>query len=420
MKLNRANMITENHDKYVSRNVRTDYFYCFLKNFDISSSIWVLYLVFKGLSLWQIGIVEGIFHIASLLFEIPTGALADLLGRKRAILIGRLCSALSSLLCLFGTQVWHFAIAFVISAIGHNMNSGSEEALVYDSMKQLGQEDSYIKVNSRLNIIIEIAQGCATVIGGIIAEYSFSWCYIVSVIVALLALMPAFLFTEPKITADTIEESGSSDNGKSKKKEKLSAFCTLRDHFITSFTIIRKETKLWKLLFYYPVIFTFHTIVFFYGQEFFSSLGLNKIEISMIMLLAGIISIFGAMSSERLLDRFGSSAKYIAAFLMGIGIVIMSQNNLIVSIIAFTITNYANAVLYPIQSVEVNKLIPSGQRATIISVTSMIFSILMVILFPISGLVADKTNLHLVFLILGILLLLIQALISWASHKEVV
>jgi MFS family permease len=405
MRLQRSNTKTTDFNRYMKRNINTDYLYCFLKNFDISSSIWVLYLIYKGLSLWQIGLVEGVYHLTSFLFELPTGAFADLLGRKRSILIGRICSALSSILCLFGFQIWHFAVAFAISAVGQNMNSGSEEALIYDSMKQLGQEDRYIKVNSRLNVIIEIAQGFATVIGGIISEYSFSWCYITSVIVALLALMPAFLFTEPKLTADTVHSN---------------AFSQIKEHFIISYQLIRQEAKLRNILIYYPLLFTFHTVVFFYGQEFFSSLGLNKIEISMIMLLAGLISILGAMSSERLLVRFGSRTKYLAAYAMGFGIIIMSQHSLILSILAFALVNYANSIQYPIQSVEVNKLIPSGQRATIISVTSMIFSILMFIIFPICGYLADSSNLHLVFLVLGVLLIAVQAFISWLGLRKAV
>ena len=392
----------------VSRNIQSDYIYCFLKNFDISSSIWVLYMVFKGMTLWQIGIVEGIYHLTSLICEVPTGAFADLLGRKKVILVGRICSAISSLICLFGGSMWHFAIAFAISAIGQNLNSGSEEALVYDSMKELGQEERYIKVNSRLNVLIEVAQGIATVLGGVIAELSFAWCYIVSVIVAILALIPAFLFVEPYVVA--VESSIPVERTKVSR--------ILKDHFRVCITIIRGDAELRNILLYYPVVFTFHTIVFFYGQEFFSLLGLNKIEISMIMLFASLISILGALSSERMLSIFGHKAKYVASTLMGAGIIAMSRHNLIVSVIAFGVINYANAVLYPIQSAAINELIPSKQRATIISVNSMLFSVLMVILFPICGLVADHTDLHLAFFILGLLQLIIMIAIKRKKRNE--
>ena len=416
------------YHREVSRNITIDYIYCFLKNFDISNSIWVLYMVYKGMSLWQIGIVEGVYHLTSLLCEVPTGAIADLLGRKKVILIGRICSAISSLICLYGGNMWYFSLAFAISAIGQNLNSGSEEALVYDSMKELGQEDRYIKVNSRLNVIIEIAQGIATVSGGVIAEYSFTWCYIVSVITAVIALIPAFWFVEPEEKNDKIEEqvtkSGSNHDKNDGADEfpqggkKIGIFQILMDHFTVCVTIIRCDAKLRDILLYYPFVFTFHTIVFFYGQEFFSLLGLNKIEISFIMLFASIISILGALSSEKMLTLLKHNARYLASILMGGGIIVMSGHNLFASIIAFGVINYANSALYPIQSAAINELIPSKQRATIISVNSMLFSIMMMVLFPICGLVADRMNLHLTFLMLGLLQLIIMVVLDQRRRKR--
>ena len=74
-------MDTKLHRRYkLQRNIALDYLFCALRSFDVSGAIWVLYLIYKGLPLWQVGILEGIYHIASFLFEIPTGATADLLG----------------------------------------------------------------------------------------------------------------------------------------------------------------------------------------------------------------------------------------------------------------------------------------------------------------------------------------------------
>ena len=88
---------------------------------------------------------------------------------------------------------------------------------------------------------------------------------------------------------------------------------------------------------------------------------------------------------------------------MGISIIIISLNNAFLAVAFFAIMNYANSLLYPIQSNSLNKLIPSGQRATILSIDSMLFSMFMVLLFPLSGLLADKLNLNYTFFGLGIL-----------------
>lgn len=370
----------------LTKNIKIDYIYSFLKNFDISGAIWVLYMVHKGLPLWQIGIVEGAFHVASFIFEVPSGALADMLGRKKAIIIGRICSALSAIVSLFANNMFLFIISFVISALGYNMNSGSEEALVYDSLKLSGKEEDYIKINSRLNIIIEVALGISTFLGGVLAEYSFVHCYGVAILIAIVSLIPAFCFTEPNL-------------GKSEDKKNIS----LISHFKICFHIIKTNKEILKILVYFSLIFTFDTVVYYYGQEYFNVLGLNKIQISLVMLGAGIVSCLGALSSEYMMNKYKEKTKHIFSLLMGLCIILISGKNLIISIIFFAIMAYGNAVLYPIQSLSLNELIPSEQRATIISVSGMFFSLAMMILFPLCGLLADLMNLHIAFLVIGIL-----------------
>lgn len=156
----------KNATKKLLRNIKLDYVGTFLANLNMQSCIWVLYLLYCGLNLAQVGFLEGIYHATSIVCEIPSGAVADLLGRKRSMVLGRICIALSCMIMLLTKNFWLFALSFMIQAMGNNFNSGSEEALIYDSMKCAGQEEQYISVWGKLNMILEAAQGIATVAGG--------------------------------------------------------------------------------------------------------------------------------------------------------------------------------------------------------------------------------------------------------------
>lgn len=373
-----------NKNEGLRKNITIDYFYCFLKNFDVTSAIWVLYMIYRGMSLIDVGIAEGVFHLSSLLFEVPSGALADLCGRKKSIIYGRVCSVIAGIIMLFANSLFGFCLAFMVSAFGYNLNSGAEEALVYDSLKNLNEEEKYLKVSSRLNFIIELSAGIGIFIGGILSEYSYTYLYIVGILMSIITLIPAFMFTETK--------------GEKEKKEKIS----IKNHFKKVIEILKENKKIRGILIYFPAVFTFNTIVFFYGQEYFSSLGFNKIEISTLMLIAGIVSCIGALTSKNIFSVFKEKAKYIASIGMGISIVFLSFEKIEISIISFLIINYFNALLYPIQSMSLNKLIASEERATIISIDSMIFSIFMFVYFPICGMLGEWMSLSIVFFILGV------------------
>ncbi|WP_455614860.1 MFS transporter [Eisenbergiella sp.] len=404
-------------DGNIYRNIPLDYIFTFLKNLDMSTSVWVLYLAFKGMNLWQIGILEGVYHITSMICEIPSGAAADLLGRKRTVVWGRLCTAVSCILMLLSGKFWGFALSFVIQALGNNLNSGSEEALVYDSMKQCGREPEYLKVNGRINLLIEISQSIATVTGGILAERSYVWCYGASVIIALLALLPAVLMKEPDIVQEEAQEE-TNPQGKKNPQETGKCGGMIKQHFVTSFRILAENREIRRILLYFETVFAFYTVLFFYSQQYFYDMGLNKVEISVIMLLGGLASCLGALASEKVYGKAGEMTQYAAALVIAAGLAGFFLQRLSVSVVLFVAACFANALLYPIQSISLNRLIPSGQRATLISVGSMLFSIIMVLLFPAAGAAAERIGLSGAFLLLGVLQLVMTVLFYRDSHRQ--
>ncbi|NBK26550.1 MAG: MFS transporter, partial [Spirochaetia bacterium] len=100
-------------------------------NLSFTHGIWMIYLASRGFSLIQLGALEAIFHITSFLMEVPTGSVADIWGRKTSRLAGRVCYALSLVLMYWGPTFWLQILAFVLSALGYNLESGAGDALLY-------------------------------------------------------------------------------------------------------------------------------------------------------------------------------------------------------------------------------------------------------------------------------------------------
>ena len=80
------------------RQLRCSYTYSFVLTLNITGAVWVALLAARGYSLWQVGAAEGIFHVVSLLAEVPSGMAADLLGRRRALALSGVAAAVSALL----------------------------------------------------------------------------------------------------------------------------------------------------------------------------------------------------------------------------------------------------------------------------------------------------------------------------------
>lgn len=373
----------------LSVNIKNDYIYKFFSAFDITSAIWVLYLGFKGMTLAQIGLLEGIFHITGFISEIPTGALADLFGRKKIIIIGRITSLISAIIMLFSNSFMGFAIGFILSAWGYNLNSGSEEALIYDTLKKLDREEEFLKVNGKINLIIEVSQGLAVFIGGILSQIDFSISYITAVVIGSISLVLSTRFIE----VDVI----------SKENQSISII----NHLKQSIDIVKNNKRLLNILIFFPLIYTFSAIVYFYGQQLFNDMEYSRISISIIFLFNGIFSSLGAILSSKIYKKYKSLGWIMISISISVFTIFMGIGKGNLSIVFFLGIGFLTSILQPISSNLINSMVESNQRATIISVESMFYSIMMIILFPICGFIGDRVYLELSFIMVGIVGVLI-------------
>lgn len=384
----------------IKKNIKNDYLYRFFSSFDITSAIWVLYLGYKGMNLVEIGLLEGIFHITGFLSEIPTGALADLFGRRKSMAIGRVTSLISAIIMLFSNSFISFAIGFILSAWGYNLNSGSEEALVYDTLKILNREDEYLKINGRLNLIIEVSQGLAVFIGGLLSQINFAISYALAIIIAICSLIISLNFTEV----------GSIDKQQHRG--------TVIDHFKTSINILKNNKKLLNILMFFPVVYTFSAIIYFYGQQYLSDVGYSRIIISIIFLFNGVLSTLGAILSEKIYKRYKNLGWIVISMIISVLIILIGYVSREISILIFISIGFLTAILQPISSNLINSMVESKQRATIISVESMFYSLMMIILFPICGLIGDVFSLGASFRIIGVAGVVITSIEIVIINKE--
>jgi len=190
----------------LKRNVYKNYVYTLLQNIDLTRGIWMIYLASKGMSLTQLGLLETIFHMTSFTMEVPTGAIADIFGRKISRILGRIFSLISVVLLLAANSFLWFAISFVFTAISYNLESGAGDALIYDSLKEIGEEEAYMKVSGRKELFYQIAGTISFFIGGYLATKSYNIAFIITIIIGILTVLQSFTFKEPKLGRVKSEE----------------------------------------------------------------------------------------------------------------------------------------------------------------------------------------------------------------------
>ncbi len=393
-----------NINNKLKRNISISYVYSFLLQLNITSAIWVLYLAFKGMSLAEIGFLEAIYHITGLLFELPTGAIADIYGKKFSVIAGRIVSVIACILMITSSGFWSFAIAFTLSSAAMNLNSGSAEALVYDSLKEVGEENNYKRIWGNLAFVMSIAQGIAVLLGGILADEKFLYAYVFGTIIQILALIVAFSFSEPPIEKDKEKQQGN----------------VLIHQLITSLKVLKVRKIVFYLILFSSLIGSLQATVYFYSQKYFSDMGYSKTTIAIICALGSLIEAISSKNAYKFEKLFKLKGTLISISVLNIlaltGMAFM-QN---LSIVFFVLTSMTGGLAFSIFSDYINARIPSEYRSTILSFDSLCFSTFMIGVFPLFGLIAQKRGFTVTFGIIALLYIpvIIYLLLKLRKHKE--
>lgn len=182
----------------IEHNIYKLYIIKFAKWFMLYMPIIGLFYSQNGLSHIDLFIIQAGYSLASAVFEIPSGYLADVVGRKKTIVLGSCMGAFGFMIYAQSTSFWPFFIAEVLMGIGQSFISGSDSALLYDSLQQTSHKKKYLQYEGRLNSISAFAETLAALIGGIIATlYSLQAVFVVQVFIAALAIPASMLLVEP-------------------------------------------------------------------------------------------------------------------------------------------------------------------------------------------------------------------------------
>ena len=351
------------------------------------TSFWILFFIQNGLSLLQIGLLESIFHGTSLLCEIPSGMLADRFSYKTNLYLARLSSIGSSILILFGQgNFWIYAIAMMVNAWSYNFDSGTSTAFLFDSAVEAGQKDRYLQISSFLSGVAEVTRTLGTVVAGFFIHGALAWTYYIAIGLSLLSILLIFLMKEPESKSDE------------------------RNHLTLKriLEVVKQEWQEKPVLFYwmltYQLVGTIMCMFYFYYQQKISDLA--SWQVSLIMLIGSGFNLLAVYLASQIGKKWNSNQVFpILVALTGLTLLLVGVKTPFAYLSVYLLTNALYAVYQPIYYNDLQAYLPSSVRATMLSINSMMFSLSMIVFFPLTGWLIDTCGFVAVFLVLGLITL---------------
>ena len=352
------------------------------------TSFWILFFIQNGLSLLQIGLLESIFHGTSLLCEIPSGMLADRFSYKTNLYLARLSSIGSSILILFGQgNFWIYAIAMMVNAWSYNFDSGTSTAFLFDSAVEAGQKDRYLQISSFLSGVAEVTRTLGTVVAGFFIHGALAWTYYIAIGLSLISILLIFLMKEPESKSDE------------------------RNHLTLKriLEVVKQEWQDKPVLFYwmltYQLVGTIMCMFYYYYQQKISDLA--SWQVSLIMLIGSGFNLLAVYLASQIGKKWNSNQVFpFLVALTGLVLLLVGVKTPFAYLSVYLLTNALYAVYQPIYYNDLQAYLPSSVRATMLSINSMMFSLSMIVIFPLTGWFIDSCGFVAVFLVLGLITLL--------------
>ena len=332
--------------------------------------VWVALLAARGFSLVEIGIAEGVFHVASLLFEIPSGVLSDVFGRRTSMVLCRLMGMISSLLMVVSQGLPGVCLSLVFGALGYNFESGAREALAYDSLKAGGKEERYLSYSALDMTIYRVGGAVSALLAGLSLAIGYKAANLLDAAMDFVCLLLALTLEEV-----TLEP----------RHHEKRALERMWDCMRETVGFLLSQAKARRLMLMNALAGAVAILLSFFLQAKLPQAGLADAYLGPALFVMGLGGAVGARFAER---TKGMRYKKLFALCFGgvlLGLALGASGAPLLMIAGGFAAGAFDDLLQVRTDTLLNDQFPSSQRATLVSVSSLCFSLVMIALSPLAG-----------------------------------
>lgn len=354
----------------VESNIKKYFWIILLTNTNLLAPVWTLFFIHRNIDLSQLFILYAIITISMFLFEVPTGIIGDKFGRKTSIVIGRAGFFLMTVGLIFADAFWQFVLLFILWGINLTFISGSDSALIYDSLKQIKQEHrmkKYMgKIESGKYVALIVLAPLTAFFTKDLASWQFISLLVVSAILNLVAVFIGFSMVEPKV-----------DTGPYEVRSPIKLLKSSIKHIKNSPELVR--------------LFLNKTLVLIAGLHIFRLIwqphlqGLG-VPVGAFGILVSVSSLVIFLTNRKIdfIEQYisGKQLIFLTGFLPLLAFVSAAFfANIYVGLVFYFVVKIFTTIRKPVFSQYMNEHIESHNRATVLSSLSMVDSLFDVLLF---------------------------------------
>ncbi len=363
----------------MSRNIRLYYIFRALSCAHVFKPFTYFYCRSRGLSVFQFMALYAIFSGAVILLEVPTGAWADRLGRRRSMALGAFAMGVASIGYLLAYGFAAFAVFEFLFAAGLTLTSGADSAFLFDTLKSVGRSEDYRRLEGRASSSKHLGLAAAALVGGLLASIDLRLPYVVTALVSFAGAVVALQMVEPPQRAA----------GRSVSWQDL------RESIRLGVGLIRSSRSLFIVILYSSAIFVVIRMSDALYQPVLKDQGFGFLAMGLVFAGLNLVAAVSARSVCEVTRRLGD-----AGVLWGLPLVLVVSYIFLdalgpVMCVLLMVAQYGVTGIYSpfTKSLLNHRLGPSVVRATVLSAESATKRLVVAAVSPVVGLLLSYVSL---------------------------
>eukprot|EP01134_Creolimax_fragrantissima_P001686 CFRG1686T1 len=397
----------------------------FLTGFSFYSALYTIELNNALGSVTAVGIVVSSRAMAAVAFEVPSGILADMIGRRFTLILATGSRLMSCIILIESTSLIHFVFSSACAGIADAMVSGTDHALIYDSLKAAGREDEFQRILATASLMWPMAACIASVGGGFLSDIGGLQLTAIATSVPLfLALLCAAWLVEPQVIDRTVESTSRSIVLNRETRSIKYAVINGWFHLVAAGKEFLADRRLLVVLVFSSLTYAFSETVHNLKGVFLLDRGVPVASQGWWNAVSFALSSMGAMHSEIISGRFGDlNTLVLCNVFSGITMFAATLDSTRYFPLLLISGSFTWGAQWPVASHLLNSCSSSRRRATIISLVSLVKKLGLAIFAPGLAFVIDafchqSNTMVLAFQSASLLLLAIPLVLLWYPSDQ--
>jgi len=361
--------------------------------------IFMLFLLDRGISFAQIGLIMGGNYLMSFIFDLPSSIWADKYSRKFILILGGAGLMLCNVFVYTSDSFTMFFVAFCLAGVGNALITGTYNAFFYESLLSVGKEKKYEKILSGLLKYYFVSRIISSIAGAYLYHINPKLPFLWTAFADLSYIAIAFWLEEP-----------------TREKSISKSFMQIKEGLV----FLLKHKLVWNTIIIFSITGAMWDVLYDYSQPAMEASQIPVIYFGIIYAMGNIFGLLGASFYSKIKSKIDWRGVMILYLLINIIVSLFFGTQIAVLVIlSISLLTFSSGSFDIFIGSIVHDVVPSSHRATTLSIRNQMYMLFSLILINVVSLSMDRSSFLIGMLVSAAIVLMALLAFLRVSAKKV-